>query len=86
MKQELYGDKIGQTHQALRRLEAALNRFDTTLDQVLRLDVFLHDIYFEDDFIAASKDLFGANPPTMNIVGADLENNAEVELSAIAGA
>jgi enamine deaminase RidA (YjgF/YER057c/UK114 family) len=86
VKQELYGDKLGQTAQALRRLEAALNRFDTTLDNVLRLDVFLDDIYYEDEFIAASKQFFGGSPPTMNIVGVDLEHNAEVELSAIAGA
>ena len=85
VRQELYGDKLGQTRQALRRLEAALNRFDATLDGVLRLDVFLDDIYFEDEFIEACREFFGANPPTMNIAGADLEHNAEVELSAIAG-
>jgi len=86
IKQELYGDRVGQTRQALRRLEAALNRFDSTLDNVLRLDVFLHDIYFEDEFIALTKEAFGNNLPTMNIAGVDLEHNAEVELTAIAGA
>ena len=86
VKQELYGDKLGQTKQAFRRLEAGLNRFDSGLDRVLRLDVFLDDIYFEDAFIEAAKEFFGAGPPTMNIVGVDLEHNAEVELSAIAGA
>ena len=82
--QELYGDQRGQTRQALRRLEAALNRFDSTLDDVLRLDVFLDDIYYEDEFIEAAREFFGNDPPAMNIVGADLEHNAEVELSAIA--
>ena len=86
VKQDLYGDKLGQTKQAFRRLEAGLNRFDSGLDRVLRLDVFLDDIYFEDAFIEAAKEFFGAGPPTMNIVGVDLERNAEVELSAIAGA
>ena len=86
VKQELYGDRAGQTRQALRRLEAALNRFDTTLDNALRLDVFLDDINFEDEFVALAAERFGADPPTMNIVGADLEGNAEVELSCIAGA
>ena len=86
VKQDLYGDKAGQTRQALRRLEAALNRMDTTLDQTLRLDVFIDDIYFEDEFIEISQEFFGQNPPTMNIVGNDLHRNAEVELSAIAGA
>ena len=53
---------------------------------MLRLDVFLDDIYFEDDFIKTSKEFFGGSPPTMNIIGVDLEHNAEVELSAVAGA
>ena len=86
VKQELYGDSAGQTRQALRRLEAALNRFDTSLENVLRLDVFLDDIYFEDEFIAIAREYLGAEPPTMNIIGVDLEHNAEVELSCIAGA
>lgn len=84
--QDLYGDRVAQTKQAFRRLEAALNRFDSTLDQTLRLDVFLDDIYFEDEFIAISKEFFAGNPPAMNIIGVDLQYNAEVELSAIAGA
>ena len=84
LMQDLYGDQRGQTRQALRRLEAALNRFDSTLDDVLRLDVFLDDIYYEDEFIEAAREFFGNDPPAMNIVGADLEHNAEVELSAIA--
>jgi len=86
VKQELYGDPRGQTRQALSRLEAALNRFDSPLENVLRLDVFLDDINFEDEFIALAAERFGADPPTMNIVGADLELNAEVELSCIEGA
>ncbi len=84
LMQELYGDQRGQTRQALRRIEAALNRFDSTLDDVLRLDVFLDDIYYEDEFIEAAREFFGNAPPAMNIVGVDLEHNAEVELSAIA--
>jgi enamine deaminase RidA (YjgF/YER057c/UK114 family) len=86
LMQEIYGNRVAQTKQAFRRLEAALNRFDSTLDQTLRLDVFLDDIYFEDEFIALSKEFFAGDPPAMNIVGVDLQYNAEVELSAIAGA
>ncbi len=84
--QELYGDPVAQTHQAFRRLDAALNRFDTSVENTLRLDVFLDDINFEDTFIELAKQYFGGDPPTMNIVGVDLENNAEIEISCIAGA
>jgi hypothetical protein len=52
---------------------------------VLRLDVFLDDIYYEDRFIAEASKLLGPEPPAMNIIGVDLEGNAEVEVSAIAG-
>ena len=62
LMQKLYGDQRGQTRQALRRLEAALNRFDSTLDDVLRLDVFLDDIYYEDEFIEAAREFFGNDP------------------------
>ncbi len=86
VKQELYGDRTGQARQALRRLDAALNRFDTSLENVLRLEVFLDDIYFEDEFVALAAEHWGVDPPTMNIVGVDLHGNAEVELSCIAGA
>ncbi len=86
VRQELYGDRPGQTRQALKRLDAALNRFDSSLENILRLDVFLDDINFEDEFVALAAQQLGPVPPTMNIVGADLERNAEVELSCIAGA
>jgi enamine deaminase RidA (YjgF/YER057c/UK114 family) len=83
---ELHGDKAGQTRQALRRLEAALNRFDIGLDRVLRLDVFLDDPYFEDEFYKIANEVLGPEPPTMTVVGAMLENSAQVEVSAIAAA
>ncbi len=86
VRQDLYGDRRGQARQALKRLDAALNRFDSSIENILRLDVFLDDINFEDEFVGLAAELLGADPPTMNIVGADLEQNAEVELSCIAGA
>lgn len=83
---DLCGDREGQTRRAFERLEASIGRFDASLDDVLRLDVFLRDIYFEDQFLRLARDVFGANAPTMNIVGADVQDGAEIELEAIAGA
>jgi enamine deaminase RidA (YjgF/YER057c/UK114 family) len=83
---ELCGDRAAQARQALRRLEASLGRFDAELGAVLRLDVFLRDIYFEDEFLRIAREVFGSNAPTMNLIGADLPGSAEIELSAIAGA
>jgi enamine deaminase RidA (YjgF/YER057c/UK114 family) len=81
---ELAGDKAGQTRQALRRLEAGLSRFDAGLESVLRLDVFLRDIYFEDEFARLARDVFGPEAPAITFVGAELPSYGEVELSAIA--
>ena len=83
---ELAGDKVGQTRQAFRRLEAALARFDLGLEAVCRLDVFVRDIYFEDAFYRLARDVFGPSPPAISVVGAELEGIGEVELVAIAGA
>jgi enamine deaminase RidA (YjgF/YER057c/UK114 family) len=83
---DLCGDREAQTRRAFERLEAGLGRFEASLGDVLRLDVFLRDIYFEDQFLHQARDVFGANAPTMTIVGADLQNGAEIELEAIAAA
>ena len=82
---ELHGDPVGQGRQALRRLEAALARCGVGLDRLLRLDVFLRDIYFEDEFLRVARDIVGGEGPAITIIGAELANGAEVELTAIAG-
>lgn len=81
---ELAGDKAGQARQALRRLEAGLARFGAGLESVLRLDVFLRDIYFEDEFARLARAAFGGLAPALSFVGAELPGYGEVELSAIA--
>jgi len=80
------GDRAGQTHHALSQLAARLRLFDLGLDGVLRLDVFLRDVYFEDACLAILHEAFGANMPALTFIGAELENSGEVELAAIAGA
>lgn len=82
---DLYGDRAGQVRQALRRLEAVLNQLGAELSGVLRLDVFLRDVYFEDEFVRLAREVFGRQLPTLGITGADLEEGAEVEVAAIAG-
>jgi len=80
------GDRAGQTRQALRHLENRLRRFDTGLDSVLRLDVFLQDVYFEDECLVVLREVFGPDMPAITFAGAELENGGEIELAAIAGA
>jgi enamine deaminase RidA (YjgF/YER057c/UK114 family) len=83
---DLYGDKSGQARQAFRRLEAALRRFDVGLHRLLRLDVWLRDIYFEDGCIAIAREVLGPETPAITVLGGDLSDSAEVEISAIAAA
>lgn len=83
---ELSGDPSAQARQAFRRLAAALGRFDTGLERVLRLDVVLRDIYLEDEFLQVLRDVCGQHPPAVTISGGDPVDRAEVELSAIAAA
>jgi enamine deaminase RidA (YjgF/YER057c/UK114 family) len=80
------GDRAGQTRQALRHLETCLGTLGVGLENTLRLDVFLRDVYFEDECLALLRDAFGANMPSVAFVGAELENGGEVELVALAGA
>jgi enamine deaminase RidA (YjgF/YER057c/UK114 family) len=83
---DLYGDKPAQVRQALRRVEAGLGRFGVGLDRLLRLDVWLRDIYFEDGFIAIARDVLGPEAPAITVLGGDPGNSAEIEIAAIAAA
>lgn len=83
---ELCGDAAGQARQAFRRLEAALGRFNIGLERVVRLDVMLRDIYFEDEFLDILRDVCGQAAPAVTVVGGEPEDWAEVELSAVAAA
>jgi ureidoacrylate peracid hydrolase len=85
LRPELHGDRSAQAHQAFRRLGASLARFEVGLDRVLRLDVFLRDIYFEEQLLRIARETLGPEPPAITVVGAELAYGAEVELTAIAG-
>ena len=56
------------------------------VDVECRLDVFLRNVYFEDECLSLLRDRFGANMPVLSFIGADLENAGEIELVAIAAA
>lgn len=80
------GDRAGQTRQALRHLQSRLESFDVGLGRVLRLDVFLRDIYFEEECLGILRQAFGASMPAVTFVGAALAGSGEIELAGIAGA
>jgi enamine deaminase RidA (YjgF/YER057c/UK114 family) len=83
---DLHGDRAGQTKQALRRLEAGLGRFGVGLDKLLRLDVYVRDIYLEEEVVKIARDMLGKDAGTITILGGDPEHSAEIEVSGIAAA
>ncbi len=82
---DLCADKRAQARQSLRCLSAALARAGTTMDRTLSLEVYLRDIYFEDEFIEVAKDVFGSDCPAIGVAGAELEEGIEVQLVGVAG-
>jgi len=83
---DLCADKRAQARQVLRYLKAALERAGTTLDKMLSLEVYIRDIYFEDEFVRIAMEVFGDNPPVICVAGAELEEGIEVQVVGVAGA
>ncbi len=83
---ELYGDLGGQTRQSLANVEKSIGRFSVGLDRLLRLDVFVRNIYAEDRVIGMIKDVLEARMPTLNVIGTEPAQGADIEIVAIAGA
>ncbi|HVO87135.1 MAG TPA: Rid family hydrolase [Casimicrobiaceae bacterium] len=80
----LIGDARGQLRRAVQMLEAALRRAGTSLANLVRLDVYLRDIYNADEAARQLAALLHDSPPSIVIAGAELEDSLEVKLSAIA--
>lgn len=66
------------------RLKERLALAGSTLDDVLRLDVYLRDIYQRSYLEEVIKTNFGSELPVIIIAGADPRNRSEVAMNAIA--
>lgn len=86
LRTELYGDTKAQVDQAVRNVETLLAKAGATLDRVVRLDVFVKDIYSQEEVLAMLRGRFGPCGPAMSFLGCEPGRNAEVEMIAIAGA
>jgi enamine deaminase RidA (YjgF/YER057c/UK114 family) len=80
----LIGNRKAQLVKALAVLESSLERCGSALSRTVRLEIYLRDIYFADAACAILRDRFKESPPTVAIMGAELEDNLEVKLNAIA--
>ena len=83
---ELVPDGTGpETAQALRHIETILHACGASLDDIVKVNVFLADIKTFSDMNAAYLAVMGADPPARITVGqAELALGASVEIDCIA--
>lgn len=82
----LHGDGRGQVKQAVRNIAALLDKAGTGVDKLLRLDVFLRDIYAQDEMVHELNKALGRDVPTLSFIGCETRHHAEIEITALAGA
>ena len=82
----LYGDLHGQVRRAIRNVEELLDDAGSSTAQLLRLDIFLRDIYAQDDVIAELSLTLGDRRPVIAVIGCEPDASAEIAIAAIAGA
>lgn len=74
-----------QTTQTLRNIETILQACGATLDHLIKVNVYLHDINTFGEMNAAYRAVIGDDPPARITVGrADLALGAAVEIDAVA--
>ena len=81
---QLIGDVSSQVEHAMQSLEVSLSRANTSLSNIVRLEVYLRDIYQAQHVAAKLARLIGDDLPSIVIAGAELEDSLEVKLNAIA--
>ncbi|MDH3645833.1 MAG: RidA family protein [Gammaproteobacteria bacterium] len=75
----------GETRQTMENIRAALQRYDASLDQVVKCTVFLADMAEWGKMNAVYTEFFPTNKPARSALGASgLALNARVEIECIA--
>ncbi|HXF34578.1 MAG TPA: hypothetical protein VN603_08405 [Candidatus Acidoferrales bacterium] len=85
-KPELYADTRAQVAQAVDNVATLLADAGSGLERLLCLDVFLKDIYAQDEIVEDLKRRLGPALPAMSFLGCEPRHSAEVEMIAVAGA
>ena len=82
--QGLAGDIAGQANNVLDSIAAALGSFGGGLKDIVRLELYIRDIFSEAKFLSVLKQRFGGDVPTLTVVGAEPGGIGEVVATAIA--
>jgi len=80
----LVADPVAQTERALDILEASLARCGSTLADLVRVEVYVRDIYDATAVLAGVRERLGDKGPSIVVIGAELGDALEVKISAIA--
>ena len=80
------GDITAHTTSVLNQVEAELKRAGSSMDKVLKVNVYLHDIKDYDGMNAVFRGRFGPNPPVRTTIAAygGIPGSSLVEIDCIA--
>jgi 2-iminobutanoate/2-iminopropanoate deaminase len=80
------GDITAHTTSVLNQIEAELKKVGSSMDQVLKVNVYLHDIKDYDGMNAVFRGRFGANPPVRTTIACygGVPGSSLVEIDCIA--
>lgn len=80
------GDITAHTTSVLNQLEAELKKVGSSMDKVLKVNVYLHDIKDYDGMNAAFRGRFGPNPPVRTTIACygGVPGSSLVEIDCIA--
>ena len=82
---DIVSDDVGeQTLQAFKNIEAALAACDVTLDDVIRVDVFLSSLSDFESMNEEYSKIFAAPYPARTTIGVALPPGMKVEITALA--
>lgn len=82
----LHGDLRAQVKQAIDNIEYLLERAGSDVARLLRMDIFLRDIYAEDEVVRELARVLGKHISAVSFIGAEPQGGAELEVTAVAGA
>ena len=83
--EDMHGNGPAQVRQAVRNIEALLGKAGIGMEKLLRLDIFLKDIYAQDEVLSELQAALGAKLPALSFLGCDTRHGAEIEITALAG-
>lgn len=78
------GDWRQQVRRAVRNVDELLGAAGIIDAPLLRFDIFLRDIYGQDEVLMELVQLLGKRMPAVSFIGAEPRHNAEVEIVAVA--